>query len=790
MSFRQGSGFSFAVSCLAAISTCTAAVHIRAQEARLPASATELPPAVLVAFKEGVPAPTRLAPFLQSAGPERVQAANELVAALASGRRDESLERALRSAIEGLGLGGLPGLGERAARAGAVQVEAPFAGLAGPEEVLGRVYRFVFPIGADAVQAAQSLGSVPEVMWAEPDEPLSPLWGTEDLGSPGAQEPASSSRPLVVGATEAPFPNDPSFQDGSQWGFYNTGGGRFGGRPGVDIKASEGWSYTTGSTSTILAILDSGIDPGHPELNATLFDGTLRVTPVGCYGCGSAPNIDLVGHGTAVAGIAAALTNNGPVLDGRGLAGVCGGSGGDSVGCRILSIKFSGCPAITYPSAINAGILDATNRGARAINLSYAMTTPGPTAMRTLLAGLKYAAVRGTVVIMGAGNTGDSSAMFPAYLARYGLGIAVAALGSGGQLWASSTRGPQIDVAAPGENILTTWLTYDACDGFTGHDFRVISGTSFATPHVTGLAGLAYTLQPSLTDNEFQYFLRRTADDYGEPGRDDTYGYGVPNAGRLLGLLSRNLRFARGLAAAQSWSMVDTVTITIGDVAEQVRGGCTLVGPYLAERWEARAHVTTDDAYPGGPDVLVRTIGTTGWPPGPLFEFNLGGGEVVPGTQTETGFDVRSYVYFIPSPPSCGGESPIGWVPAPPESVSIAWTAFDTMLVPVVVDDPETTLAAGPTGRFALGPVRPNPSSGRVTIDYTLAQSGPVSIQVYDVAGTLVRTLVSGVAAAGPHEVAWDGRDNGNGRAGPGVYFCKMAAGNWQSQRKVVFLQR
>jgi flagellar hook assembly protein FlgD len=71
-----------------------------------------------------------------------------------------------------------------------------------------------------------------------------------------------------------------------------------------------------------------------------------------------------------------------------------------------------------------------------------------------------------------------------------------------------------------------------------------------------------------------------------------------------------------------------------------------------------------------------------------------------------------------------------------------------------------------------------------------MAKNGPASIRVYDVAGRLVKTLVSGTAEAGPHNITWDASDNGGRRVGAGVYFYRMDAGSWRSQRKVVFLER
>jgi len=91
---------------------------------------------------------------------------------------------------------------------------------------------------------------------------------------------------------------------------------------------------------------------------------------------------------------------------------------------------------------------------------------------------------------------------------------------------------------------------------------------------------------------------------------------------------------------------------------------------------------------------------------------------------------------------------------------------------------------------YALGPARPNPSMGSVTIQYTLAQESLVSIRVFDVAGRLVKNLVSENGAAGPHDVTWDATDDRGLRVAAGVYFYRMLAGSWMSQRKVVFLER
>ena len=96
---------------------------------------------------------------------------------------------------------------------------------------------------------------------------------------------------------------------------------------------------------------------------------------------------------------------------------------------------------------------------------------------------------------------------------------------------------------------------------------------------------------------------------------------------------------------------------------------------------------------------------------------------------------------------------------------------------------------ARPVWHFALGAAHPNPSMGTVTIEYTLAQQSPVSIRVYDVAGRLVKALVSGTGTPGPHDVTWNASNDDGRKVGAGVYFYRMEAGTWRSQRKLVFLE-
>ena len=680
-----------------------------------------------------------------------------------------------------------PGEAESRLRLSGLAVEAPFAEFAsreeGSDEPLFRIRRVVLAPGVDPAATARALAAVPGIEAAWVERRYRVAWaddGARFLG-PGASSPRSPA-PATPGAVTL-SPDDPQFVDGTQWGLRNTGSGPYGGVAGVDVRAEAGWDVTTGSTAIPIAIVDTGLDLGHPELAGLLADGTPRIdraynSSVESPGASAA---DSVGHGTIVAGVALARTNDGPRLGGRGVAGMAGGAGGDSAGCRVLAIKATpGRLLDALSTELAEGIVYAVTHGARALNLSFG----GDDDDDTLLDAVSYASRRGCIVVCGAGNGLDARPQYPGYYARYGAGLSIAALRPDGTLARFSSRGPQVDVAAPGENIHSTYLTYENAFQSPLRDYAASSGTSFAAPFVTGLAGLATALQPSLVDNEFQAILRHTARDLGAPGRDDTYGWGIPDAGALLAFVAPPRSFTRGTARAQTWTLAGTDTVTL-DKTRIVSQGCSVDGTYLAERWEVRTTV----AFPAGrlletPLVVARAHSTRGWAAGPLLEYNLGFGEVVPGSASPAGFTLRTHVYRIDAGPEhCGSATgAIGWVPVRPESVYFGWSAFAEVDTTVVETPP-------PAVAWALFPVSPNPARGAATLRFAGPGAGSpaAAIALHDVRGRRVRTLPVPALALGA--VTWDGRDGAGRRVPAGVYLARLtSARSGDAGRRFVLL--
>jgi thermitase len=244
-------------------------------------------------------------------------------------------------------------------------------------------------------------------------------------------------------AQVADVPNDQYF--GEQWGM-------------TKVQAPESWDITQGSPEISIAILDTGIDMDHPDLAAKIVsDVNFSDSPTSDYNGHS--------HGTHVAGIAAAISNNS-----IGVAGL----GHD---CSLMNVKVLGDDGYGYYSWIAEGIIWAADNGADVINLSVGGDSPS----EVLKDAVDYAWSKGAVIVAGAGNNGSSSPFYPAY---YTNCIAVGATDTSDNIPSWSNHGNWVDVAAPGLSIYST---------MPGGQYYYKHGTSMACPHVAGLAGLLFS---------------------------------------------------------------------------------------------------------------------------------------------------------------------------------------------------------------------------------------------------------------------------------------------------------
>lgn len=302
------------------------------------------------------------------------------------------------------------------------------------------------------------------------------------------------SRPGVVYAEEDPIvrtlniPNDPFFN--RQWGLHNASttiqpDSTF--TLDSDIDAPEAWVVGTPPPAKV-AILDTGIDQDHPDLSSRI---------VGQNNFSTSPKLDdLYGHGTHVAGIAAAIPNNSV-----GVSGVVPNA--QLLNGKVLSDTGSGSC-----SSVANGIVWAADQGAKVISLSL-----GGGACTTEANAVQYASNKGSLIVAAAGNSGTSSTA-SSYPAAYQPTLAVASTDNSDLISSFSNFGSWVEMAAPGQDIYSTFTNHRS-KLTKGDPYGYMSGTSMATPFVAGAAALVQVTDSNgngRTNDELRARLLATSD--------------------------------------------------------------------------------------------------------------------------------------------------------------------------------------------------------------------------------------------------------------------------------------
>ena len=278
------------------------------------------------------------------------------------------------------------------------------------------------------------------------------------------------------------LPNDPFYDNLNSWSLPK-------------IAAPAAWSMTTGSSNIVIAVLDSGVDANHPDLASQIVPGWNIYD-------NNADTSDVQGHGTGVAGVAAAASNNA-----LGVTSV-------AWGCRIMPIRITDTTGMAPESAIASGLTWAADHGARIANVSFYVT-----GSRTISSAARNFQNRGGLVVAAAGNYGISETV-----SNDQYVVTVGATDQSDTLYSWSNRGNNLDLVAPG-SVYTT-----ARFGMYG----VGGGTSYASPTVAGVAALVLSMNPALTPTQVENLLKLNADDLGVAGWDPFYGEGRINAARAV----------------------------------------------------------------------------------------------------------------------------------------------------------------------------------------------------------------------------------------------------------------
>ncbi|MET9314798.1 S8 family serine peptidase [Kribbella sp. NPDC003505] len=328
------------------------------------------------------------------------------------------------------------------------------------------------------------------------------LTGTEsaqDLLKKAKADPAVELASLNYKRWASAVPNDAYYPvvDGTgQASYLNT------------IRMPQAWDVSRSTGNQVVAVLDTGVDSGHPDLVGRLVPGYNAVSS-------TRPNpVDDNGHGTMALGIVAASANNG-----YGVAGI--GWAAKAMPVKVLDANGEG-----YDADIAEGIDWAVAHGATVINMSLA----GPYDNPVLHDAVKRAVAAGVVVVAASGNNGNAAAQFPA---AYPEVIAVSATDQGGALTDFSSYGDWVDVAAPGWDIVTTGARSMTPAG--QDPIWLCTGTSCAAPIIAGVAALVKNKWPAYTPAQVATRLKTLARDAGPRGIDQYYGAGVVDAYAVLG---------------------------------------------------------------------------------------------------------------------------------------------------------------------------------------------------------------------------------------------------------------
>jgi subtilisin family serine protease len=273
-----------------------------------------------------------------------------------------------------------------------------------------------------------------------------------------------------------------------------------------DPLAAQQWALTTlragevgTATGQVVGVVDTGVDASHPDLAGVVLPGTDIVD-------GGDGWTDPNGHGTHVAGIVAAVADNG--IGGAGLA----------QGAQILPVRVMAADGSGWDSDAAQGMVWAVDHGATVINLSFGGPDPSP----VMDTAVKYALGKGVSVVVAAGNEGQAGNPVEWPAADPGV-IAVGAVDSAGVRPGWSSSGAQLALVAPGVRITST-VPVSAADpsGYATWD-----GTSMAAPFVSAAAALLRHAQPTLSAAGVRKRLMDTADDLGPVGVDPDYGAGL-----------------------------------------------------------------------------------------------------------------------------------------------------------------------------------------------------------------------------------------------------------------------
>lgn len=564
------------------------------------------------------------------------------------------------------------------------------------------------------------------------------------------------------------LPNDPQFTLGNQAGLNPTAL-----TPNADINIDPAWDLTVGRDNTRVGIFDTGINWDHDDFSEDNSNSFPRSRVKGgsdfMFGTVVSTNtsLDAHGHGSACAGIVGAIRNNE-----LGVAGIAGGNGASSQwGSELLVMKISQTGAINVAVVANAVTQGATSTSSGGFGLDIQNHSwGGPSLSNAIKDAVRFCYRNSCIFSAASGNTSNQNIRFPSSY-RDEWVMKVGANDGTGNRATFSTFGNDLDFIAPGTGDI--YATTDALSN-TSYSWNQ-NGTSFATPHVSGVAALmcSYINNPSpapnnLAPEDVENLLQRFATDIHAPGYDAESGFGRIDAGATLQGIEMprfEVRHYNSPSSASNSYQSTNVQLVLSEPLNGLAAG-TYIGDVV------RVDATFNITQPTGRtiiDVWGRNSSSSLWGANnPIVpEVNC---QLVSWNQTTA--QMRGFYIHLKT--TLSGQNVNTWFP------SQLGTPYD-MALTVYSEDPLATSSINELPFDSdLARVVPNPSDGNFSLLFNLKSTEDLTIEVLDLSGKVIQSKNLGKTFAGHQNIEIDAN-----QLNSGFYFCRLSTSKGSFTKKI-----
>lgn len=547
-------------------------------------------------------------------------------------------------------------------------------------------------------------------------------------------------------------PNDPNFNN--QYGLNNS-----------HTQAELAWDYMQGDPSVIVCICDTGIDMDHPDLmDSRWFNPGEDLNGNGVFDPGENNGIDddansfiddfygwdfpgndnnpddnaaMGGHGTHCSGIASATSDNG-----TGIASLGFSTSIMTARCGTALFITHGFEAIEYGIDNNADVISLSWGGG-----GYSQTEQDV---------FNYANSLGILVVAAAGNNGSSNMFYPS---AYQNVMSVAATSQGDSKAGFSNYGSWIDISAPGDDIYST---------YPGGGYTNMSGTSMACPFTAGLGVLVKSAYPQFNADEIELIIKLTADniDAQNPSYVGQLGWGRINAYNAMSMLMYDV---------SAELVPESTPIQIPGSGGDFTFDQTIAN---TSNMDYTVNIHTVAVLPSGVYYRINSDLGVNLPAGGVIE-ELGLSQTIP-----AGAPLGFYTYLIVVMEN-SDRNLLSMASFTFEKTG-AFDSSNDLGDWQLLESADSDLSANTVvpDNYSLSAPYPNPFNPETTLNYHLPNAGQISLNIYDIQGRNVRTLVDGWNGAGYHQAVFTANELSSG-----IYFAVFRAGNYSETRKLTLLK-